>query len=40
MVFHFHIGALIGDERGYKQLARKVFSYEYSEKQRLGEVGV
>lgn len=37
--FHFHIGALIGDERGYKKLAQKVFSYEYSHKQRiLGEV--
>ena len=39
MEFHFHIGALIGDERGYKKLAQKVFSYEYSHKQRiLGEV--
>lgn len=39
MEFHFHIGAMIADERGYKKLAQKVFSYEYSHKQRiLGEV--
>lgn len=37
--YHFYIGALIGDERGYKQLARKVFSHEVSERKRLGEVG-
>ena len=33
--FHFHIGVMIGDERGYKQLARKVFSYEPEVKSRL-----
>lgn len=37
--FHFHIGQMIGDERGMRKLAEKVFSYEYSIKQRLGEVG-
>lgn len=32
--YHFHIGVMIGDERGYRQLARKVFSYEHSIKRR------
>lgn len=35
---HFHIGALIGDERGYRKLARKVFTYQIAEQRRLGEV--
>lgn len=39
MEIHFHIGTMIGDERGMKKLAEKVFSYEYSIKQRIGEVG-
>lgn len=39
MEIHFHIGTMIGDDRGMKKLAEKVFSYEYSIKQRIGGVG-
>ena len=36
---NLYVGTMIGDERGMKKLAQKVFSYEYSIKQRTGEVG-
>lgn len=36
MTINLNVGYMIGDEKSIKKLAQKVFSYEYSVKQRIG----